>query len=522
MANLVNKPLRSRGFAASPIIYHLLTDRFYNTDPSRAAPHGRPPFSMETGAFHGGTFKGVTLKLREGWFSRLGVNALLISPPYEQIHGWVPGGAGRFRHYAYHGYYALDFTVVEPSYGTADDLRELVECAHSLGIAVMLDVVMNHPGYPDALTMHHFGIAATRPGWESAGPGDAHAHVDHQAASMTQWWGGAWVRGNIAGCMPGGDDDLTMTVNGLPDFRTESQEYVTLPQFLRNKPDTRAVDLPQATVRDYLIAWLCGWVRELGIDGFRCDTARNVELPAWQALKTGATQALLDWKAAHPEQVMNDAPFWMMGEVFDHGIARSAYYDSGFDSLLNFQFQHDLQRPLEQTYECYARTLQAGRHQFVSYVSSQDTALHARSELARTARPPSPEVDGDIFQSTRSPMRWDEVDRLALSYWQRLGQFRARHSALACGRHRQISAEPYAFTRFDPATGDLVVVALDVPAGFTLPVGTTFHEGASLVDAFSGRPLTVRDGAIALFDAPVVLIESIPRSVSLVPQRDNT
>lgn len=112
----MNKIEQRCGFAANPVIYHLLTDRFYNTNPSRTAPPGRPAFGTDTGLFHGGNFAGVTARLRDGWFSRLGVNALLISPPYEQIYGWVPGGAGSFRHHAYHGYYALDFTVVEPRY----------------------------------------------------------------------------------------------------------------------------------------------------------------------------------------------------------------------------------------------------------------------------------------------------------------------------------------------------------------------------------------------------------------------
>ena len=60
----------------------------------------------------------LTQKLKEGWFKQLGVNAIWITAPYEQIHGWVQGGQKEFKHYAYHGYYALDYTVLDKNMGT--------------------------------------------------------------------------------------------------------------------------------------------------------------------------------------------------------------------------------------------------------------------------------------------------------------------------------------------------------------------------------------------------------------------
>ena len=135
-----------------------------------------------------------------------------------------------------------------------------------------------------------------------------------------------------------------MLLSGLPDFRTESEAFVRLPAFLRNKPGSKACDLPATTVRGYLVGWLSAWVREFGIDGFRCDSAMHVELDAWYALKEAATTALADWKRAHPGASVDAAPFWMTGEVFGHGIERSDYFDFGFDNLINFQFQAHLEQ----------------------------------------------------------------------------------------------------------------------------------------------------------------------------------
>jgi hypothetical protein len=51
------------------------------------------------------------------YLQQLGVNALWISSPLEQIHGWVGGGTkGDFPHYAYHGYYTQDWTSWMPTW----------------------------------------------------------------------------------------------------------------------------------------------------------------------------------------------------------------------------------------------------------------------------------------------------------------------------------------------------------------------------------------------------------------------
>ncbi|MBW6087382.1 hypothetical protein HTS61_12365 [Escherichia coli] len=65
---------------------------------------------------------------------------------------------------------------------------------------------------------------------------------------------------------------------------------------IKNKTDTHAKVIDGFTPRDYLTHWLSQWVRDYGIDGFRVDTAKHVELPAWQQLKTEASAALREWK----------------------------------------------------------------------------------------------------------------------------------------------------------------------------------------------------------------------------------
>ncbi|MCV5224563.1 alpha-amylase family glycosyl hydrolase, partial [Escherichia coli] len=85
-------------------------------------------------------------------------------------------------------------------------------------------------------------------------------------------------------------NDITMSLNYLPDLKTESTQKTGLPNFFRNK-DTNAQNELQ-TPREHLITWLSEWVRDYGIDGFRVDTAKHVEMEAWAELKASTTQAL--------------------------------------------------------------------------------------------------------------------------------------------------------------------------------------------------------------------------------------
>ncbi|MCV6071726.1 alpha-amylase family glycosyl hydrolase, partial [Escherichia coli] len=76
------------------------------------------------------------------------------------------------------------------------------------------------------------------------------------------------------------------------------------------------------TPREHLITWLSDWVRDYGIDGFRVDTAKHVEMEAWAELKASTTQALAEWKQNHPDKALDDLPFWMTGEVWAHSVVK--------------------------------------------------------------------------------------------------------------------------------------------------------------------------------------------------------
>ena len=125
-------------------MYFLLTDRFYNGDTTNDTNYNRTKKTAVLRGFEGGDIKGIQQKIEEGYFTDLGINAIWFTPVVEQVHGAVDEGTGVT--YGYHGYWTKDWTQLDPNFGTMQDLKKLIDTAHSKGIKIVMDVVLNHTG----------------------------------------------------------------------------------------------------------------------------------------------------------------------------------------------------------------------------------------------------------------------------------------------------------------------------------------------------------------------------------------
>nr|pir amylase A-180 - alkaliphilic eubacterium 163-26 [alkaliphilic eubacterium 163-26]CAA37453.1 precursor polypeptide (AA -37 to 1647) [uncultured bacterium] len=550
-------------------VYFVLTDRFYNGNTSNDNSYGRPQidaWGTNIGTFHGGDIKGLTKKLEEGYFTDLGTNAIWISAPWEQMHGWVGGKDGDFAHYGYHGYYGLDFTAMDQNMGTIDEMREFVDLAHSLGIRVVLDIVMNHVGYPTIVDMHEFGFGDTGGLPRDWTPNQAqgqnwHTHNDimnkDNEAAWANWWGSDWIRADeTAGYDNCGGSEQTMCIGFLPDIKTEVTTGVDLPPILRNKWNDQASGyedwfVPAAepyrqdlniAPKDYLIKWITSWVEEFGIDGFRVDTAKHVEIERWAELKNEAEVALQTWRENNPDKpgANWDDNFWMTAEVFGHGLGKSEYFDFGFDSVINFEFQNANFNNLEGLFSRYANSINTDPDfNMLSYVSSHDTKLYSRDDLIQagtallllpggvqvfygdeTARPLG-DGGSDPEQGTRSSMNWANINQNVLSHWQKLGQFRNNHIAIGAGAHQKLSDSPYTFARTYESDDivDEVVVATGAQGTTAVTVEGVFEDGTVVRDAYTGDETTVTKGT-ATFTAGtqgIILIENTAEPVTNLP-----
>jgi glycosidase len=133
---------------ASQRIYFVMPDRYANGDPSNdlgGATGGRSVTGFDPtdiGWYHGGDLKGLTGSCRDtrtglARLKDLGFTAIWIAPVV--VQQWVQGDSA-----AYHGYWGLDFTKVDPHLGTDADFAAFADCAHELGLKVYLDIVVNH------------------------------------------------------------------------------------------------------------------------------------------------------------------------------------------------------------------------------------------------------------------------------------------------------------------------------------------------------------------------------------------
>jgi alpha-amylase len=343
-------------------------------------------------------------------------------------------------------------------------------------------------------------------------------------------------------------------VANLPDVLTDRDEPVQLPQSLIDKWEQEGrleqelaelddffdrTGYPRAP-RYYIIKWLTDWVRELGFDGYRVDTAKHFEEAISAELRQEAVQAFADWKQAHPDQVLDDFPFYMIGEVynyelnhgrdFDFGDRTVDFFDYGYDGLINFGFKREAAGPMDEVFTRYSTALRDGDLRglaILNYVSSHDDGspydpdrddpfgagtrlllapggakIYYGDELARPLRVEGARGDANL----RSFMNWEDLEREGvvaeiLEHWQKLGRFRRAHPAVGAGAHRRLQPQPYVFARTleTDELVDRVLVAMDQGAGpKTIPVFDVFPDGTELIDAYSGATGTVTDGEIAL------------------------
>lgn len=570
-------------------VYFAITDRFKNGDTSNDHSYGRSTNEVDAGnyqnrmgTFHGGDLKGLTDEVEEGYFDKLGVNAIWITAPYEQIHGAICGQG--FKHYAYHGYYTLDYTNVDANMGTAEDLHNFIDTAHSHGIRVVFDVVMNHAGYADPVTANEYGFGNLTSNWRDiyygwnesqykwyndyAGEASNNGSVgmmNPNADWCTNWWGSNWIRaiGSRFNGYEGSEsgDEKTMCLSGLPDFKTDSTNLVSIPGILKNKwqregryqQEVQELDDffnrtgKARTVKNYLVKWLSDWVREYGVDGFRCDTAKHVNLDCWTDLKAECKSALKEWRANNqgkPGAEWTD-DFWMTGEVYDHGVYKDNYFTSGaFDSLINFAYMgkaFSSTSAIDGTYSEYAGKINTDdKFNVLSYISSHDKGL-SRGDMIKAGtnllllpgaiqiyygdETNRQAVGSNTEQGWRSQMNWDSIDQNELTHWQKIGSFRSNHIAVGAGTHTKLSDSPYTFSRVYNKNGvsDKVVVAETGNSGsYSISVGNVFNNGDGIRDAYTGKEYVVSNGKVEVQagDNGVILLESngvVEPSVGISP-----
>lgn len=210
------------------VVYFMMTDRFFDGNESNNTASGADTYGKNNpGLYHGGDFAGVTAKL--DYLQDLGVNTIWLTPIVENVKGVAVTDEGKEDvpyNAAYHGYWASDFTKLNPTLGTTEEFETMISEAHKRGMRIMVDIVVNHAGYGSESTF----------------------------ADM--------LRDKSIS-----EGDIKSWQDGLPDFATEN-----------------------ADVRAKLVEWQTSWMKDYGVDYFRVDTVKHVDSTTWAALKNSTTE----------------------------------------------------------------------------------------------------------------------------------------------------------------------------------------------------------------------------------------
>jgi glycosidase len=323
----------------SEVIYFLLPDRFNDGNPANNEGNPASDEPDRSGfdpsnphLFHGGDLGGIERKL--DYLVHLGVTSIWMAPIFRnrsvQMFGeGVPPKAG------YHGYWILDFTEVDPHFGSKEDLQRLIERAKMSGIGTILDIVVNHTA--DLIQpkggAYAYQYKFSKRYLDASGKAfDDRDYIDKpdfpkldadisfpapptfgndadRTIKKPDWLNDPTVYHNRGEVSTGGESAQYGEISGLDDLFTE-----------------------QLRVVQGMIDIYSAWIKDFAIAGFRLDTVKHVNNEFWQrfipAIQEQATRS-------------GRKDFFIFGEIYDPDPAFLSEFVHRADmpSVLDFGFQ---------------------------------------------------------------------------------------------------------------------------------------------------------------------------------------
>ena len=314
--------------------YFVMADRFANGDPSNdtggltgsRSVTGLDP--TDKAYYHGGDLAGLTGKL--DYIKGLGTTAIWLTPSFKNK---PVQGTGDNESAGYHGYWITDFTQVDPHLGTNDELKELIRQAHAKGMKVFFDIITNHTADVIDYEENQYTYRS-----KEAYP--------YRTADGTAFDDRDYVNQPFPEMDPGTSFPYTPFFHSEEDANVKVPEWLNDPLLYHNRGDSTFAG-ESSTYGDFIglddlfterpeVVEGMGevykaWV-DFGVDGFRIDTVKHVNLEFWQKF----VPEIL----GEADRIGND-DFFAFGEVYDGNPAvMSEYTTAGkLQATLDFGFQ---------------------------------------------------------------------------------------------------------------------------------------------------------------------------------------
>ena len=264
----------------SQVLYSLMIDRFNNGNKSNDWKLNSPEV-LDKVDYQGGDIAGITEKINDGFFTRLGISTIWISPitqnPYD---AWGQNVNPDTKFSGYHGYWPIYSTVVDKRFGTDEELRTMLATAHDNGHNVILDYVANHLHINSPVLQEH-------PDWTTE------LYLPDGRKNIGQW-----------------DGETRLT--------TWFDEHIP------------TLDLERREVCDPMTDSALYWVRNFDFDGYRHDACKHIPLDYWRML----THKM--------KSTMPNRDIWQIGETYGDTELIGSYVKSGMiDAQFDFNVYHD-------------------------------------------------------------------------------------------------------------------------------------------------------------------------------------
>lgn len=207
---------------------------------------------------------------------------------------------------SYHKYDVMNYYIIDPAYGTVDDLEALTAAAHEADMTLLMDLVVNHTSSQhswfvsagESLNLEPCGeeVCQSAPECRAHNPYVEYYHFTQEA---TPGWH----------AVPG------------------AEGWYYMGHFSPDMPD---LNLDSVAVRTELLSVCAYWLAK-GVDGFRLDA-----VPHYYEESIPLNDAFLQWLMVSLESIKADV--YVVGEVWKDAGSIAQYYESGISSLFNFPF----------------------------------------------------------------------------------------------------------------------------------------------------------------------------------------
>jgi len=301
------------------IIYSLMVDRFKDGKKENNHPMNRPDVNPKVDYF-GGDLVGITQKIKDGYFNKLGFTTLWISPivqnplePYAQLEYPV-----KTKFSGYHGYWPISSSKIDFRLGTDQEMQALMDAAHSNGINVILDYVANH------------------------------VHKNH-----------SMFKNDPTICTPLILPDGTKNLQRWNDQRLTTWFDEFLP----------TLDYSRQEIVEAMTDSALYWVKKFNLDGFRHDACKHVQEEFWRTLT---------YKLKTEVEIPENRTIYQIGESYGSPQLIRSYVNSGMlDGQFDFNVSDDASSVFSLNSEDFRRisnTLNMslkvyGNHSLMGYIS---------------------------------------------------------------------------------------------------------------------------------------------------------